>query len=304
MMRGAGSWAVAVRKPDEGIACESHPIPNHAGRHPWLRWPLVRGVYVLVESLTIGIRALRISAGYALGDEEESQDAQIGWAMGAALVVFVGVFILLPAVATKYGGRLVGLESDLAQNLVEGVGRLGLFLGYILAISLVPDIRRVFQYHGAEHKTIYAYENDDPLDPQTIDRYSTLHVRCGTNFLFVVMFLTIVVHFVMDLLLPHSIPLRIVARLLAIPVLAGGAYEVIKAASRNERSLVFRAASLPGLALQKITTRPPTPDQIEVAIKAMEAVISREGLRQPGERAPDGERPLEEPDAGGTAVIT
>jgi uncharacterized protein YqhQ len=282
MMRGSASWAVAVRKPDAGIACERYPLPGSPDDHPWRKLHFVRGVWVLVESLMIGMRALSISAAYAVGDEERRpSDRQIRWSMGVAMVFFAGVFILLPALGGKLGGRLVGVRGDLAQNVLEGLLRIGMFLGYILLISLLPDIRRVFQYHGAEHKTIYAYENGDPLEVEVVDRYPTLHVRCGTNFLFIVMSLTVVAHFVLDLFLPHSIPLRIGARLLAIPLLAGGAYEVIKAASRNERSLVFRAVSLPGLALQKITTRAPTHDQIEVAIRAMEAVMASEGLERP-----------------------
>ena len=200
------------------------------------------------------MRALAISAAYAVGDEEQRpSDRQLGWAMGVALVVFAGVFVLLPALGGKLGGRLIGVRGDFAQNVLEGLLRIGMFLGYILLISLLPDIRRVFQYHGAEHKTIYAYENGDPLDPEVVDRYPTLHVRCGTNFLFIVMFLTVVAHFVLDLFVPPSIPLRIAARLAVIPLLAGGAYEVIKAAS-------------------------------EVAIRAMEAVMAGEGLHEgPGE---------------------
>jgi uncharacterized protein YqhQ len=281
MMRGSKSWAVAVRKPDQTIVCEAHPLPDQSSHRRWLKLPLVRGVFVLVQSLQIGIRSLRISAAYAMDAAEQVSSKSFGWTLGVALVFFSAIFIVVPAALSKVGGRWVGADSDLTQNLVEGAVRLSFFVGYILLISLIPDIRRVFQYHGAEHKTIYAYENEDPMDPQVIDRYSTLHVRCGTNFLFIVLFLTIAAHFVLDLMLPASIPLRISARVLAIPFLAGFAYEVIKAASRNEDSVVFRLVSLPGLALQKITTRPPSHDQIEVAIKAMEAVMAREGLAGP-----------------------
>lgn len=280
MMRGVASWAVAVRKPDLEIVVESHNIAPP--RKKWFKWPFVRGVYVLVEQLKIGIRALMISANYQLESEEESKrptDKQLGWTLGISLVFFSALFILAPAILSKYGGRFLGIDDPLTQNIVEGIVRIGFFLGYIFAISFVPDIRRVFQYHGAEHKTIYAYENDEPLQPEVVDKYTTLHVRCGTNFLFIVLFLTIIVHFFMDLALEEfAVPVKIAARLLAIPILAGTAYEVIKAASKNERSLIFRIASLPGLALQKITTRPPSKDQIEVAIKAMEAVIQREAL--------------------------
>ncbi len=283
MMRGPVSWAVAVRKPNSQIAVESFPLPGYAERHRFMKWPFMRGIWVLIESLTIGMRALKISAAYAVDDEEgfdarndSTTDKTLNWGLGVGFVVITALFIAIPALISKWGGNRVGVESDLWQNVIEGGIRIGFFLAYILLISLVPDIRRVFQYHGAEHKTIYAYENDDPLEPSVIDGYSTLHVRCGTNFLFIVMFLAIVGHFVADVLLQGSpLAYKIAARILMIPVIAGASYEVIRAAGRNDDSLIFRAVSLPGLALQKITTRPPTHDQIEVAIKAMEGVIAR-----------------------------
>jgi uncharacterized protein YqhQ len=228
------------------------------------------------------MRALRISAAFPLssatGDDVEVSERQLGWTMGIAIAVFAAVFIAAPALATKLGGHVIGVTSSLGQNLIEGGIRLGLFLGYITLISLIPDIRRVYQYHGAEHKTIAAYENGDPLEPEVVDRYSTLHVRCGTNFLFIVLFLTILVGLVLDFLLPHVVLLRVAARVLVIPLLGAFGYEIIRAASRDEHSLAFRVASLPGLALQKITTRAPDPDQIEVAIRAMETVIAAEAL--------------------------
>jgi uncharacterized protein YqhQ len=150
-----------------------------------------------------------------------------------------------------------------------------MFVGYLLVIGQFKDIRRVFEYHGAEHKTIYAYENGDPMDPAEIDRkYPTLHVRCGTNFLFIVLFLTILAHLVIDIAVGGPLILRIAVRLAAIPLLAGISYEAIKLASKNEESLFFRISMLPGLALQRITTKPPSLDQIEVAIAAMEAVAN------------------------------
>jgi len=282
MMRGPQRWALAVRRPDGEISTEAHRLPWSAEDHPWIRKPLIRGIFVLVESLAIGMRALRLSAAYALnslddGDVEVSE-RQLGWTMGIAIAVFAAVFIAAPALATKLGGQVIGVGSSLGQNLIEGAIRLGLFLGYVSLISLIPDIRRVYQYHGAEHKTIAAYENGDPLQPEVVERYPTLHVRCGTNFLFIVLFLTIFVGLVLDFLLPHVLLLRVAARVVVIPLLAAFGYEIIRAASRDEHSLVFRVASLPGLALQKITTRAPDRDQIEVAIKAMEAVIAAEAL--------------------------
>lgn len=289
MMRGPRSWAVACRKLDSEIAVESHQLPRLPERRRWLRWPFVRGVYVLGEQLAIGIRALMISANYQLEEEEQEKEPlgkAVGWTLGVAMVVFAAFFIVVPALLSKSGGRLLNFGgNEVIENLVEGAIRLAFFVGYVLAISLVPDIKRVFMYHGAEHKTIYAYENGDPLTPEAIQPYSTLHVRCGTNFLFIVIFLTIIAHLFMDLLISGLVA-RLAVRVLAIPLLAGTAYEVIKAASRDEHSLVFRVASAPGLAFQKITTRPPTKDQIEVAIKAMEAVIAAEPAETPPPEAP------------------
>ena len=278
MMRGPASWSVACRRPDQSIAVEKFPLPSLAERHPWLKWPLFRGVVVLGESLAIGIKALMISANQALEDEEQLSDKQLGWTLGVSMVMFSTIFIVLPVLGTRLIGNLLeGLatERPVLFNLIEGGIRLSMFVGYLLVIGLFKDIRRVFEYHGAEHKTIYAYENGDPMDPAEIDRnYPTLHVRCGTNFLFIVLFLTIIAHLVIDLLVGGPLLPRIAIRLAAIPLLAGISYEAIKFASRNEDSLFFRISMLPGLALQRITTKPPSLDQIEVAIAAMQAVAS------------------------------
>jgi uncharacterized protein YqhQ len=278
MMRGPASWSVACRRPDSTIAVERFPLPSIAERHKWLKWPLIRGVVVLGESLAIGIKALMISANQALEDEEQLSDKQLGWTLAVSMVMFSAVFIVLPVLGTRLLENVFGdLSHDrpLLFNLIEVTIRLGMFVGYLLVIGQFKDIRRVFQYHGAEHKTIYAYENGDPLDPAEIDRkYSTLHVRCGTNFLFIVLFLTMFAHFLIDLLVPASLLPRIAIRLSVIPLLAGVSYEVIKLASRNEESLFFRISMLPGLLLQRITTKPPTLDQIEVAIAAMQAVAT------------------------------
>ena len=278
-MRGPRSWSVACRKPDETISVEKHPLPKIAENHPWLKWPFFRGCLVLGESLAIGIKALMISANQALEDEEQLSEKQLGWTLGFAMVMFSGVFIALPLLSTRLIERLAGTdlstEQPLVFNLIEGGIRISIFVGYLLIISTFKDIRRVFQYHGAEHKTIYAYENGDELIPAEIDNnYPTLHVRCGTNFLFIVLFLTIITHFIIDLVLGGPLLPRLTIRILAIPVLAGVSYEVIKLASRNEKSLLFRISMLPGLALQRITTKPPSLDQIEVAIAAMEAVAA------------------------------
>lgn len=283
MMRGPESWSVACRTPSGAISVDCSPLPGSLKRFPSLKLPFLRGCYVLGESLYIGIKALMISASKALEDDQgepEVSDKAMGWSLGIALVLFSAVFIVLPVLATKGISALTGgtvSDRPIYFNLVEGTIRLGFFVGYLLAISLFPDIRRVFQYHGAEHKTIYAYENGDPLVPADIDRrYPTLHVRCGTNFLFIVLFLTVLANFGIDLFWGGSLAGRIGLRLAAIPVLAGLSYEVIKLASRNEDSWLFRFSMLPGLALQRITTKPPTLDMIEVAIAAMRAVAPQE----------------------------
>jgi uncharacterized protein YqhQ len=278
MMRGPASWSVACRRPDQTIAVERHDLPTLAERRPIFKKPLFRGVLVLVESLQIGIKALMISANHALEEEEQLSDKQLGWTMGTAMLLFSAIFIVLPVFGTRliqeFLAGFVG-ESKLAFNLIEGGVRLTMFVGYLFVIGQFKDIRRVFQYHGAEHKTIYAYENGDELDPAEIDRkYSTLHVRCGTNFLFIVLFLTILAHFVMDLFLTEALIPRIAVRLAAVPVLAGISYEAIKLGSKNEDSLFFKVSMAPGLLLQKITTKPPSLDQIEVAIAAMQAVAN------------------------------
>ena len=289
MMRGPKSWSVACRKPDESIAVTKSPLPTLAERHKWLKWPMFRGVIVLYESLAIGIKALMISANHALEEEDEQlSDKQLGWSLGFAMLLFMGIFTALPLLATSLienvSNRDLATDEPFLFNVIEGIIRLSIFVGYLLLISQFKDIRRVFEYHGAEHKTIYAYENGDPLDPKTIDdKYPTLHVRCGTNFLFIVLFLTIMAHFVIDLFIGGPLLPRLAIRLGAIPLLAGFSYEVIKLASRNEESLLFRISMLPGLALQRITTKPPSYDQIEVAIAAMQAVA--EDIEKPDDQA-------------------
>jgi uncharacterized protein YqhQ len=210
--------------------------------------------------------------------EDNVSDRQVGATFASALVFFSLIFIALPFVAVRLLEHLLGTAFDnspILFSVVEGTMRLVMFVGYLLFLSRFEDVARVFEYHGAEHKTIYAYENGDALVPEEIDsKYPTLHVRCGTNFLFIVLFLTILVHFAVDVVVPASFIPRALLRIAAIPALAALSYEVIKLASRNERSLLFRMSMLPGLALQRITTKPPTLAQIEVAIAAVRVVAA------------------------------
>ena len=271
MMRGREVWAVAVRRPEGDLHIESHDIDSVAKRHPLLAKPFLRGVIALGQALAIGFRALSVSARESVEEDERLSSRQMGLSMAIAGVIFVGLFIVLPAVTFGWIGRRV--DSSVLTNVLEGVFRVALFLGYLLLIGRTKDIRRVFAYHGAEHKTIAAYEHDEPLVPERVDRYSTLHVRCGTNFLLLVMVITI---FVFTLFGNPGMWWRIGSRILAVPVIAGLAFEMLRLGARFPKSRVVHSLMVPGLWLQKITTKPPTTDQIEVAIASFNEVLRRE----------------------------
>jgi uncharacterized protein YqhQ len=289
MMRGADRWAVAVRRPGDDIWIECHPVSDLPRRRPWLKWPMIRGCYALVDSLTIGMKALGISARHADEEGEDLGGGAVGVSMVLAMVVFVGIFIFLPSAGTKGLDALLGdvMGDGVWFHLVESAVRIAIFLAYLWSISLMADIRRVFQYHGAEHKTIAAWEHGEVLEPTTVDRYSTLHVRCGTNFLILVMLLAVVVYTIGGVLVPPpegigwlgAVVYHVVLRIVLLPVVAGLAYEGLRVGARYDNLLV-RAVMKPGLWLQLITTKPPEPAQIEVAIRAFEAVVpanEREG---------------------------
>ncbi|MGZ8604849.1 MAG: DUF1385 domain-containing protein [Actinomycetota bacterium] len=271
MMRGREVWAVAVRRPAGDIHIESHDIDSVMKRHPLLAKPFLRGVIALGQALGIGFRALSISARESAPEDEQLTSRQMGLSMVIAGVLFIGLFIVLPAATFGWVGRRV--ESGLLVNVLEGVFRVALFLGYLLVIGRTKDIRRVFAYHGAEHKTIAAFEHDEPLVPERVDRYSTLHVRCGTNFLLLVMVITI---FVFALFGSPGLWWRIGSRILAIPIIAGIAFELLRLGARFPDSRFMRTVMTPGLWLQKITTKPPDRDQIEVAISSFNEVLRRE----------------------------
>jgi len=271
MMRGRDVWAIAVRKPDASIHVESHDIDSIAARHPILRKPGLRGVIALGQALVIGFRALSISARESAPKEEQLSSRQMAVSMTIAAVIFLGIFIVLPAVAFRWVGHHIG--SSVAVNALEGVFRVLLFLGYLVIIGRTKEIRRVFEYHGAEHKTIAAFEHHDPLDREHVDRYSTLHVRCGTNFLLLVMVITI---FVFAVFGNPGIWWRIGSRIVAIPIIAGIAFELLRLGARFPNSLVMRGLMTPGLWLQKITTQPPDDAQVDVAIAAFNEVLRRE----------------------------
>jgi uncharacterized protein YqhQ len=271
MMRGRDVWAIAVRRPDGEVHVESHDIDSVVKRHAWLGRPFIRGVIALGQALAIGFKALSVSARESAPEDERLSSGQMGISIAVAAVLFIGIFIVLPAVAFRWVGHHI--DSSLLVNVLEGLFRVALFLAYLLVIGRAKEIRRVFAYHGAEHKTIAAYEHDEPLDPEHVDRFSTLHVRCGTNFLLLVMVATI---FVFALFGDPGLWWRIVSRIIAIPIIAGIAFELLRLGARYPDSLFMRAVMTPGLWLQKITTKPPDRSQIEVAIASFNEVLRRE----------------------------
>jgi uncharacterized protein YqhQ len=272
MMRGQDVWSLAVRRPKGEIYLERHPLRPLASRVRLFRLPFFRGIGVLVDSLVIGVRALAISGNQSLEEDEQLSDRQMGWSLGIGAAFFTALFILAPAAGTNWLSRM--LPNNLVFNLVEGIARLGFFLVYILVISLLRDIRRVFQYHGAEHQTIHCYEAGLPLEPGNVARFSTLHVRCGTNFLLILFVVTLVL-FTVAFSLVGRPPLlvRVPLQILAVPVIVGIAYEGIRLGAGREHSPLVRAMMKPGLWLQMLTTKPPGEGMHEVAIRALEQVL-------------------------------
>jgi len=285
MMRGVSTWAVAVRKPVPAgseaefgeIEVTTEPIVSWAKRHRVLRLPVVRGVVALGESLKIGFRALGISANAQLEAEEGYEEPEpiggLTWGLTIAfsLALAIGLFFVIPVGLTSLIKDQLG--SALLFWLVEGVLRTAIFIGYLAAISRLPDLRRVFEYHGAEHKTISCYEAGDALTPARAETYSRLHPRCGTSFLLIVMVLAIFVF------APIGLPAwywLLASRILGIPLIAGLSYEVIKWAGKHRSKGWVRALMWPGLMLQNLTTREPDRDQLAVAIAALESVLAVE----------------------------
>jgi uncharacterized protein YqhQ len=271
MMRGRDVWAVAVRRPDQSIHIESHEIDSVAKRHRILARPGLRGVIALGQALAIGARALVIATNQSVEEDQRLTTGQMAVTMTLAFTVFIAIFVVGPFVGFR--ALRHNVHSSLVLNLLEGLGRVALFVGYLWLIGRLKDVRRVFQYHGAEHKTIAAYEHDAPLNPESVDRFSTLHVRCGTNFLLIVMILTVIFFAAFP---ARSLLGGILLRVVAIPVIAGISYEFLRLGARFEKSAVMRALMAPGLWLQKITTKPPSRDQIEVAITSFNEVLRRE----------------------------
>jgi uncharacterized protein YqhQ len=288
MMRGVAHWAVAVRKPpeEEGSAALGEIAVNRFGLQPWsrrrrvYRLPVIRGVVALIESLGIGLRALGISANAQLPepDQEISSGAWIGTVV-VSVAFAVGLFFVVPVGLTSLIKQQLG--SSVLFWLVEGLLRTAIFLGYLVLLSRLRDLRRVFEYHGAEHKVISCYEADDELTPARAKLYSRLHPRCGTSFLLIVMIMAIFVF------APIGLPswwILVLTRILGVPVIAGLSFEVIKFAGKNRRRGWVRALMYPGLQLQRLTTREPDLDQLEVSIAALNAVLA---VETPGQAKPE-----------------
>jgi len=276
MMRGPSNWAVAVRKPDGDIAHVNQPIDSPMARHWVWRLPVIRGVLALGESLAIGFRALAISANYAAQEEgEEGEEVATELTRGQlffAFAVAIGFAILLfkvgPALLTDW----IGIDATWFV-IVEGLIRVTIFVFYLFLISLFPDLRRVFEYHAAEHKAINAYEAGEELEPETVQRHSLIHPRCGTAFLLWVMVIAIFVFAFFGR--PHWYWL-IATRILLLPVIAGLAYELIRFAGKHQDNRVVMTLLAPGLWLQRLTTRQPSLDQLEVSIRALQQVLEHE----------------------------
>lgn len=269
-MRAPSAWSVAVRQPDGAITARRAELPRLSERNRWAKIPFVRGIFVLGESLTLGFKALSWSAQVATEEEEKPlSGVQIGWTMALAFLFFAGIFIVLPALAAG----AVSDESDLWFSVIEGGIRLFLFVGYIWLIGRSKEIARVFEYHGAEHMSIHAYEAGDPLTIDSVSRFDPEHPRCGTSFLLIVILGSIILF---SFLGRHGVVFLIVSRIVGIPVIAGLSYELLRWSGTRPHGGLARVLARPGIWLQKLTTAVPAEDQIEVAISSLVVALNDE----------------------------
>ncbi len=290
MMRGPKESAVAVRKPDGEIIIDKKPIASILQKYKFLKLPIIRGVISFVESLILGTKALMFSAEFfdieeeddkikkeAMTEEERQKaeakenkmkDMAIYSSVFIALILGIGLFMLLPGIIVDFVRKI--FPNNLLAALTEGLVRIAIFLIYIVSVSQMKDIRRVFEYHGAEHKTIFCYESGEEVTVENARKFSRLHPRCGTSFLLIVMVVSIILF---SFITVDHVLARLGLRLLLLPVVAGLSFEVIKLAGRSKNKCI-RLVSLPGMWLQKITTREPDDSQLEVAIAAFKAVLT------------------------------
>jgi uncharacterized protein YqhQ len=290
MMRSPHAWGIAVRKPSGEIVTHSEPLERPSEQHKWMGWPVVRGVMTLGHAMTLGFRALKFSANAALdeltpadsdGNKDQSKKLEItGWMAGLNMAFSIAFFIFmykyLPLLATTELKRVNPVFGhQILFNLIDGLIRIAMFLTFVWGVSLWKDIRRVYEYHGAEHKTVYAFENGDPLDTASVQKYSTYHPRCGTSFLMTVMIISMVVYMFIPV---TTFWARFGERIILLPVIAGVSYEIIRYAAKHRGSL-FALMTAPGLWLQRITTQPPDDREVECAIIALDAAMALEKQR-------------------------
>ena len=285
MMRSPHAWAIAVRKPTGEVATHSEPLERPSEKHKWMGWPIIRGVMTLGYAMTLGFRALRFSANVALDQipaDDKGKKVEIsGWVAALNIALSLGFFIFmykfLPLAAATELKRVNPIFGNaIIFNLVDGIIRIALFLLFIWGVSLMKDIRRVYEYHGAEHKTVFAFENGDPLKEAAVQKYSTFHPRCGTSFLMTVMIFSILVYIVANAIFPvTTFWARFATRIVLLPVIAGLSYEIIRYAAKHRGSL-FALMTAPGLWLQRITTQPPSDDQVHCAIVALNHAMELE----------------------------
>jgi uncharacterized protein YqhQ len=297
MMRSPHAWGIAVRKPSGEIVTHSEPLERPSETHKWMAWPIVRGVMTLGHAMTLGFRALKFSANAALEDlnandsEAENPESNgnkvpakkfeiTGWMAGLNMAFSIAFFIFmykyLPLLATtelKKVNPIFG--QQIMFNLVDGLIRIAMFLLFVWGVSLWKDIRRVYEYHGAEHKTVFAFENGDPLNNANVQKYSTYHPRCGTSFLMTVMIISMLVYMAIPV---HTFWARFGIRIALLPLIAGVSYEIIRFAAKHRGSL-FALMTAPGLWLQRITTQPPDDSEVECAIVALDAAMALEKQR-------------------------
>jgi len=293
MMRSPHAWGIAVRRPSGEIVTHSEPLEPPSEQHKWMGWPVVRGVMTLGHAMKLGFRALKFSANAALdempadpgnddhGNEHHRRKMEIpGWVLGVNIAFSVAFFIFmykyLPLVATTELKKMNPVfGQQIVFNLVDGLIRIAMFLLFVWGVSLWKDIRRVYEYHGAEHKTVFAFENGGPLETAAVQKYSTYHPRCGTSFLMTVMIISMVAYMAIPV---HTFWTRFAIRIALLPLIAGLSYEIIRFAARHRGSL-FALMTAPGLWLQRITTQPPDDRQVECAIVALDEAMKLEKQR-------------------------
>jgi uncharacterized protein YqhQ len=283
MMRSRRFWAVAVRKPDGTIGCGIFKEISITNRKKALGWPFIRGVVALVENMALGFKALSYSVNESTGEDVQISKSQMSISVAIAVLFTVGVFFVLPTVIGRTFSNII--PNPILYNFLEGLIRIAFLVGYISLISFMKDIKRLFQYHGAEHKTIQAYENGEELIPENVKKYSRLHLRCGTSFLLIVMVVALIVYAVIGALLAtpplylknvSPLLIKIISRVVLMPVIAGISYEMIRLAGKFGRYKIIKILFYPGLLLQKITTREPDEKQLEVAIVSLQKILESE----------------------------